>query len=238
MSTVNVTNVVKSTDAFLTRSATVNAMIDSDTYVFPIEQDYLKIVNGGSYDIHITVGSYINYTIHPTQKFENTVNFTQFTVYSDADTQAFTYTSKEKNKTVVDVNELWERMSIRDKTASGDLINNTTNATTSAGTINTAIAGVNKKYSRNVVFTLKTTGGTTHTWYNGVAPVTVAKSSTAGVVVIADGAYATFVDGVATVAIEMTGTWAQNDTVTVTIPAFVTYGYTVAQKANVDTLGA
>lgn len=238
MSTVTVDNVIKSTDGKLTRSATVNAMIDSDVYEFPVEQDYLKIVNNGSYDIHLNVGGYLNYTIHPTQKFENSVNFTSFTINSDADTQSFTYTSKETDLTPVTVSELWERMKIRDQAESGDVINNTTNDTTSAGTINTAIAGVNGKYSRDVVFTLKNTGGTTHTWYNGVAPVTVSKVSTAGVVVIADGAYATFIDGVATVAIEMTGTWESGDTVTVTVPAFVTYGYTVASKANVDTLGA
>lgn len=70
-------------------------------------------------------------------------------------------------------------------------------------------------------------------------PVAVTKTSTAGVVAIKDGLkYITFKDGVGKIKVVMTGTWAQNDVVTLTVAANKVMGYAVAAKAITDTLGA
>lgn len=237
MTTVNVTAVSYSDDGYLTRRNTVNALITKDVYVFPAEQDYISITNNGTTDIIINVGNYDNIRIHTLQTWANNVDFTQFDVIATEKTTSFTYVTKEKETTPVTISGLWSLMAIRDKCLAGDMVLVTANATTSAGTINTAIAGVNKKYTKTVTFTLKTAADATHTWFNGVFPVAVTKVSTAGIISTAH-AYITLVDGVGTIDVIMTGTWAQNDTVTVTVTGGTKYGYTIANKASVDTLGA
>lgn len=237
MATYNVTSVVTTTDGYLTRSATVNALVDADTYVFPLEQDYVKIVNNSTaYDIHLNIGKYYNLTVHPQQTFEADVDFTSFNVYGDG-TASFTYTTKEYNDTTLTIDDLWDKMAIRDLTESGDMILASTDATTSAGTINTAIAGVNKKYTKTISVELQNTATTKHAWFNGNFAVSVDVTSTAGIATLTSE-YLTLSAGAGTITLELTGTWAEADEIDVTITGGTQYGYAIADEVNNDTLAA
>ena len=241
MSIVAITDVVQGTDAYLTRSKTANSTTTGDTYTYPIYQNYIKLTNGGEYDLLISVGGHTNTIIHPSDTFEAFTDFTQFGIKSFGGVSAFTVVSKELETTPIDdVKTLWKYLAQRDNAASGDLVLTATNLTSSAATINTAIAGEAKKAEVEYTVTLKNQAGSaTHTWFNGNMPVSVAKTSTAGVVAMKDGLeYITFEDGIGKIKVVMTGTWAQNDVVTLTVAANKVMGFTVAAKAVTDTLDA
>jgi len=199
MSIVAITDVVQGTDAYLTRSKTANSTTTGDTYTYPIYQNYIKLTNGGDYDLLITVGGHTNTIIHPSDTFEAFTDFTQFDIKSFGDVSAFTVVSKELETTPIDdVKTLWKYLAQRDNADSGDLVLTATNLTSSVATINTAITGAAKKAEIEYTVTLKNQAGSaTHTWFNGNMAVAVAKASTAGVVAMKDGLkYITFVDGV------------------------------------------
>lgn len=240
MSTVAVTDVVQGVDAYLTRSKTANSTTTGDTYTYPITQNYIKLTNGGAYDLLISVGKHTHTLIHPGDTFEAFVDFDSFTIKSFGGVSAFTVVSKELGTTPVDnITTLWKYLAERDNAADGDMVLTATNLTSSAGTINTAITGPAKKSETEFTVTLKNTSSATHEWFNGNMPVSVAKTSTAGVVAIKDGLeYITFKDGVGKIKVVMTGTWEQGDVVTLTVAANKVMGFTVAAKAVTDTLDA
>ena len=237
MPTINVVNVVATTDGFLTRSVTNDSEVESDVYKYPIEQDYIKFTNQGDDDIFLSLAGYENTVVHGSGVFETRANFKEFTVLASKGSIQFTAVTKEYNDTPLNQNDLWQLMETRDKTESGDMILVAADATTSAGTINAAIAGVNKKYTRTVNIKLTNTAGTTHEWFYGMFNVAVTKESTAGIATIAQ-TVVPLNAGVGTVAITHTGTWAQGDTITLTITGGKQYGYAVADDTSVDTLGA
>jgi len=240
MATVAVTDVIQGVDAYLTRSKTANSTTTGDTYTYPITQNYIKLTNGGKYDLLISVGKHTHTLIHPGDAFEAFVDFDSFTIKSFGGVSAFTVVSKELGTTPVDnITTLWKYLAERDNAESGDMALICANKTTSAGTINAAIAGEAKLYEVEYEVTLKNTSSATHTWFNGNMPVSVAKTSTAGVVAIKDGLeYITFTSGIGKIKVVMTGTWAQGDVVTLTVAANKVMGYAVAAKAITDTLAS
>lgn len=241
MSTVAVTDVIQGVDAYLTRSKTANSTTTGDTYTYPITQNYIKLTNGGAYDLLISAGKHTHTLIHPGDTFEAFVNFDRFTIKSFGGVSAFTVVSKELGTTPVDnITTLWKYLAERDNAADGDMVLTASNLTSSVATINDAITGTAKKSETEFTVTLKNAvGNATHDWYNGNMPVSVAKTSTAGVVAIKDGLeYITFIDGVGKIKVVMTGTWVQGDIVKLTVAANDVMGFTVAKKDVTDTLGA
>lgn len=241
MSTIAVTDVVVSLDAYLTRSKAGNSKTTGDVYTFPITQNYIKVVNNGDYDLVLNAGKYTNTIIHPSDTFAAFSDFDSFEIYSVGGVSAFVLTTKELETTPVDtISTLWRYMAERDKAGTGDIVANASNLTSSAGTINTAITGDDKKSETEFTITLKNTAGnTTHEWFSGTMPVSVAKTSTAGIVAIEDGAdHVTFVDGVGKIKVVMTGTWKSGDVVTLKVLANDVMGFAVAEKSITDTLGA
>ena len=240
MATVAVTNVVQGVDAYLTRSKTANSTTTGDTYTYPITQNYIKLTNGGAYDLLISVGKHTHTLIHPGDTFEAFVDFDSFTIKSFGGVSEFTVVSKELGTTPVDnITTLWKYLAERDNAAAG-MVLTASNLITSAATIALAIDGTAKKAEVEYTVTLKdTAGNATHDWYNGNMPVAVTTTNTAGVVAIKDGLeYITFIDGVGKIKVVMTGTWAQNDVVKLTVAANDVMGFTVAKKDVTDTLGA
>ncbi len=109
----------------------------------------------------------------------------------------------------------------------------------SAAAVNAAIAGDDEKFTRTVAVKLTNTEGDTHSWYTGTLAIAVAKSSTSGVVAIdGGGSTVALVNGVGSVILNYTGTWAEGDTTTLTITGGTILSATVTNKTSVDTLVA
>ena len=238
MATVTVTDVIQGVDAFLTRSKTANSTTTGDAYTYPITQNHIKLTNSGAYDLLISVGKYTHTILHAGDVFDAFVDFDSFTIKSFGGVSAFTVVTKELGTTPVDnITTLWKYLAERDNAASGDMVLTASSLTSSATTINAAITGETKKAEVEYTVTLKNTAQATHTWFNGNMPVSVAKTSTAGVVAMKDGLeYITFEDGIGKIKVVMTGTWAKTDIVTLTVAANKVMGFTVAAKAVTDTL--
>lgn len=240
MATVPVTDVIQGVDAFLTRSKTANSTTTGDTYTYPITQNHIKLTNSGAYDLLISVGKYTHTILHAGDVFDAFVDFDSFTIKSFGGVSAFTVVTKELGTTPVDnITTLWKYLAERDNAASGDMVLTASSLTSSATTINGAITGETKKAEVEYEVTLKTAASATHTWFNGNMPVSVAETSTAGIVAMKDGLeYITFVAGIGKIKVVMTGTWAQSEVVTLTVAANEVMGFTVAAKAVTDTLDA
>jgi hypothetical protein len=148
--------------------------------------------------------------------------------------------SEIKNKPGIQL-ELRNEVVLRDKALSGDMVLVVVPATlgSSAATVNAAIGGVDAKFTRDVVIELEAANGDVHTWFDGTFDIAATKTSTAGVIAIADAlTEASFVNGRATITLEYTGTWAAADTATLTVTGSSKLGYTIANKTSVDTLVA
>jgi hypothetical protein len=242
MSTINITDneVIQGTDPYLTRKKTATADVDGDIYTFPIYQNYIKLTNSGSYDLLLNVGKYDNKTIHPGDTFEAETDFTQFDIKSIGGDCNFVVITKEMGTTPLDsVEKLWAYMVERDKAGDGDIVITASNATTSATTIASAIAGETGKAEVEHTFTLKNTGGsTTHDFYYGNMPVAISgNTSTAGKVELAAD-YITFKAGVGKIKAILTGTWAQGDKYKVKVTGTPIMGFTVADIEITDTLAS
>lgn len=117
------------------------------------------------------------------------------------------------------------------KIVSGDVAIAVTPATcgSSAAKIAAAIAGTAGKYQRRVTIEGPQL-------FNGSLSIAVTKSSTSGVVAISGGASTVqFKDGVAEVVLDYTGTWAADDTATLTVSGSIA-GTTLTSKTSVDTV--
>lgn len=109
----------------------------------------------------------------------------------------------------------------------------------SAAAVNAAIAGAEKKFTREVIVKLTNTEGDTHSWYTGTFAIAVAKSSTSGVVAIADEATTVdIINGIGTVVLEYTGTWAEADTTTLTVTGGTVQSVALGNTTSIDTLVA
>ena len=250
MATVSVDKdyIIASGDPYLTYKIngtdTAAADRDGDTYVFPIYQNYIKITNlGEDFDLHVNVGGYQNITIHPGDSFEGFTDFMEFDVKINggaSDTCDFTAITKELGNTPVPtIKELWEYLAERDKAGDGDIVITASNATTSAATIASAIAGEAKKAEVEHTFTLKNTAGSaTHDFYCGNMPVAISgKTSTAGKVELAAD-YITFKAGIGKIKAILTGTWAQGEVYKVKVTGTPIMGFAVQDKEITDTLKA
>lgn len=240
MSTINITDseVIQGTDPYLTRKKTATADVDGDIYAFPIYQNYIKLTNSGSYDLLVNVGKYDNKTIHPGDTFEAETDFTQFDIKSIGGDCNFVVITKEMGTTPLDsVEKLWAYMAKRDKAGNGDIVIKASDATTSATTIATAIAGTAKKAEVEHTFTLKNTAGNkTHEFFYGNMPIAISgNTSTAGKVELAAD-YITFKAGVGKIKAILTGTWAQNEVYKVKVTGTPIMGFTVADQEISDTL--
>lgn len=111
-------------------------------------------------------------------------------------------------------------------------------------TVTETTAGV-APYTRDVICKLVDTAGNTHTWYTDDVAMTIADNAGAGTAAMAgtdktgsavtgDGNYG-FVNGECTVTVTLTGTWAENNTNTVTISQKTILGATVTAKTSVET---
>lgn len=110
----------------------------------------------------------------------------------------------------------------------GDIV-----AVISPETVSTAAASVD---DRVVTVTLTNTAGLVHTWCNKAIATTVsaAESSQSGTISVAS-ATITFVNGVATIPVTIGGTYAKNETNTVTIANMAILGVTVTGGTSVQT---
>ena len=242
MSIINITDseVIQGTDPYLTRKKTATANVDGDIYAFPIYQNYINLTNSGSHDLLLNVGKYDNKTIHPGDTFEAETDFTQFDIKSIGGECNFVVITKEMGTTPLDsVEKLWAYMVERDKAGDGDIVIAASDATTSATTIATAIAGTAKKAEVEHTFTLKNTAGSaTHDFYYGNMPVAISgNTNTAGKVELAAD-YITFKAGVGKIKAILTGTWAQGDIYKVKVTGTPIMGFTVADKEITDTLAS
>jgi hypothetical protein len=119
---------------------------------------------------------------------------------------------------------------------SGQLVLSITPATVgnSAAAVTTAIAGAG--FSRNVTIALVDASSNIHTWFDGTFAITIADTATGAAAIRGGASVATFVNGVALITIDYTGTWASTNTSTFTITGGTKLGFTVADKTSVDTL--
>jgi hypothetical protein len=122
---------------------------------------------------------------------------------------------------------------------SGDMIITPSPATlgSSAAAVNTAIAGAG--FSRTVSITLKNTAGATLYPFSGTLPIAVTEDTDGDGTSNIEGGGSTvaFVSGVASVEINYVGTWAADDTQTLTVGDTSTIlGFAVADATSVDTL--
>lgn len=108
----------------------------------------------------------------------------------------------------------------------------------SATVINAAIAGEAEKFVRTVTFTVKNAAGDTLTFFNGDVAITVTPDTVGdGTAAAEDSATkVTLVNGVGSVNIEYTGTWAAADTCTLTTTTRDIAGVATGAKTSVDTL--
>lgn len=136
----------------------------------------------------------------------------------------------------VEKDELGNFNAIKDKGLSGDLVLAVTPATlgSSAAAVTTAISGAG--FFRTVTIKLVTAANETHDWFSGTFAITIADTATGTAAIVGGGSTATFVNGVATVVIQYTGTWASTNTATFTVTGGTKLGYTIADKTSVDTL--
>lgn len=138
--------------------------------------------------------------------------------------------------------EYFEYMRQIEKAMAGDIVLTLSPATTGskATEITAALLPEGGKFVRTVKFELKDAAGNIHTWFNGDIDLTVA-DVTAG-----DGASAianeatkvTLIEGIGTIDIEYTGTWAADDTNTLTTTQRDICGVTITAKTSVDTVVA
>lgn len=69
------------------------------TYTYPSTQDNLEILNKGSVNLVLNVGTFTNQTITPGQKWKNDVSFSSFDIKSAAGNGEFVATSMDYAQT-------------------------------------------------------------------------------------------------------------------------------------------
>lgn len=121
---------------------------------------------------------------------------------------------------------------------SGDMALRVSPSTTAslATVVVAAIAGDDEKYVRTVTVELVDSDGNVHTWFNG--SFAVAGSEVTAGDGTADTAAATvqLAAGVGTCELEYVGTWAAEDTATITVTGGTLLGFSIADATSVDTL--
>lgn len=137
-------------------------------------------------------------------------------------------------------NEFWKYMRSVEKGLSGDVVLacNPSTCGSSAEAVAAAITA-DEKFVRTVEVTLKDSAGNLHEWFNGSFSVAVTKSSTSGLAALDEGVSTVkLVNGVGKVNINYTGTWAAEDTCTLTVTGKTFGGVATNNQTSVDTLVA
>lgn len=155
-----------------------------------------------------------------------------------ADFKKFTYTP----------NDFYDYMKQIEDSMSGDLkiVVAPDKTGSSAAEIAVAVAGAAQKFVRTVTVKLVNAAGEVLEWFNGSLHITTADVTAGdGVSAVAeDATIITFVNGMGSVDIEYTGSWAAADTNTVTVGkdaqnnVDTILGYTLMPKTSVDTIVA
>lgn len=240
MAVVSATSYVQGEDIYTTMGDTgKEATKDFDTYVFPVEQDFIRITNKGDFDLLLVCGNYTSTVIHPGHMFEGETIFKEFKIKAlkagASDDCEFDYLAKEYGKTNVDVAK-WFDVALRGHQAAAGIKLTSSNKTTSAATINAATGGQAKKYEVEFTITMKDSGGTTtQEWFNGNFEVSVATDSVAGKVALSEPVL-TFLAGVGKIKLIYTGTFAQGNVNTLTIHSRNVNGRTITEHKPKDTL--
>ena len=239
LSIVNVEDYIQGEDIYTTMGDTKDADMDFDTYVFPADQDYIRVANEGDFDLLLRVGGYRHTIIHPGDTFEGETSFRSFDIRAITDDKKddcqFTFVAKEYGSTNVDVAK-WFDVALRGHQAAAGIKLTSTNKTTSAATINAATGGQAKKYEVEFTITMKDSGGTTtQEWFNGNFEVSVETDSAAGKVAT-DVPVLTLLAGVGKIKLVYTGTFAQGDVNILTIHSRNVNGRTIAEHKPKDTL--
>ena len=137
LSIVNVEDYIQGEDIYTTMGDTKDADMDFDTYVFPADQDYIRVANEGDFDLLLRVGGYRHTIIHPGDTFEGETSFRSFDIRAITDDKTddcqFTFVAKEYGSTNVDVAK-WFDVALRGHQA-GKIKLTSSNKTTSAATI-------------------------------------------------------------------------------------------------------
>ena len=89
-------------------------------------------------------------------------------------------------------------------------------------------------YRRSVLVELVNASGDVHNWFNAVVPVTIGDTA-AGAAAVVGGLNPEMVNGAMTVEVELTGSWADTNTNTLTVSQATVLGYTVTAKTSVET---
>jgi hypothetical protein len=133
-----------------------------------------------------------------------------------------------------------EQDRLRSLALSGDIALACSPATTgsSAAAVAAAIAGAASKFTRTVTVTLQTAAGDVHSWFSGTRNIAAARVGSGTIGIAASATAVTFVNGVGTVVMEYTGTWAAADTATLTVTGGTLYEFTVDNATSADTLVA
>ena len=133
-----------------------------------------------------------------------------------------------------------EQDRLRSLALSGDIALACSPAATgsSAAAVAAAIAGTASKFTRTVTVSLVTAAGDVHSWFSGTRDIAAARVGAGTIGIAASATAVTFVNGVATVVLEYTGTWAAENTATLTVTGGTLYEFTIENATSVDTLVA
>ena len=106
-------------------------------------------------------------------------------------------------------------------------------ATSSTATINAGITA-DGLYTRYIRVDLDDSDGNPHYWYSADVNATVTYTSSSGVVAVTSPV--NFIGGKGALKLVYTGSWANTDSLTVTLNSTSIMGYTVATATHVDNL--
>lgn len=107
-------------------------------------------------------------------------------------------------------------------------------ATALSATAGSPTAGV-APYTRDVLVQLVDAAGNVHAWFNGIVPVTIAETTAGTGAASVEELNPEMKNGEMTITISLSGTWAADDTNTLSVSQKTILGYTVATKTSVET---
>ena len=138
-------------------------------------------------------------------------------------------------------NEFYDYMHQIELSMSGDLaiVVAPDKCGSSAAEIAAAVAGEDQKFIRTITVKLTNAAGETLEWFNGSLTVEVTEVTAGDGVsaVVESETTVKLTNGIGTIDIEYTGTWAAEDAQTTTIKGTV-LGYVLTAKTSVDTVVA
>jgi len=195
------------------------------TYNYPVTQNWLKIVNTTQYDLDFEAGKLVNRTLKAYQTFEGFADFKTLIIKPSTEI-SIEITTRELESAERPLNELW-KFGILQESSGGDMVLNGDTLGTSAASIEETGTSV------SFAFTVDTTADVLHSWYNGTFDASVVVTSTEG---LAEIVSCVVEEGVGTCTLTYSGTFAEADTVVLTITGGTKLGYEIADLELTDTL--